>query len=375
MDAKVQKIENESDLSPAAKDPTYGERWYDFIFNKLSNFWGNLLISAGFTYYVLHSNKPLAILGNKLPSAFHEGFVDYLKGTSALKLIPNEHARAETARVMGDGLLLTTAGNLFVLPSVWLGAKIKEPFVKWLDKGHYGEEACENDPRLVQRHLLLQCEPRPTLFGTLVGRVGAMGAVQLAAYTLGHEQNFVNGTIANSLNSKFLRSVPGVDKVSGGMGAGLGSGLQSVIPNTSAKLDRFMARNGIGWSKKQLELEPSLAGMAYNQTLPNFSKYLFLDTLYTAITTYSIHPIISAVRQYVPFMSYRDVPFMTYRPKEKRVYVTPDGAQHDRMPEMERSAAADHERDADTPHPHVSDVRERKPLIKTPPVREMAAPL
>lgn len=38
---------------------THGEKMYDLVFNQGFNFWANLLISAGFTYWVYHSKVPI----------------------------------------------------------------------------------------------------------------------------------------------------------------------------------------------------------------------------------------------------------------------------------------------------------------------------
>lgn len=286
---------------------TFGEKAYSGIFDWGINFGVNLVLSAAFTHYVKHASKPIwknASFGkgffHEAPEKAFENVRNWMQRTT--KFSENTAAR------MADALTLTTAGTVVMIPSVWLGAKIKADFVQSLDNWRYGKDAVENDSWLQARHDQIEHGPKPTLIGAVVGRAGTMAAVQLTAATIGSNTNLLK-KLGDSTNINWLKNFEGLDHYSKKIGHAAGTAITDAMPEASVKLDRYARRIGFHHSAEQITADNKLSTHTpYTGALADFSRYTALDTMYTAVTMFTIHPIINAAKSVLPGMTYSDTP-------------------------------------------------------------------
>lgn len=314
-------------ISPLAKDKTYGERWYSTIFDWGLNYWTNLLASAGFSQYAEHATRPIKLWGMKEAASprelqeklakwivekdpFMNGKIPFTQIDNPLpfmggfknKMLAEKPAAeaavaiAERSMARARSLTLLMPGFLIVIPTVWLGAKIKPWLVEALNKRHYGAEAMD-DPTLKARHQAIEAEARPTFLGALVGRMGTMLAVQFTAQAVGSRNNFVN-KIGEKYNNESLKKF-GIDPLTESVGNTLGGAMPQLVRE---RYNGFARRLGFDWSKEQVKAFGKTG--PYSTATEDLGRFIAADTVYTLVTALTIHPLLKLL-QYVPFMSYK----------------------------------------------------------------------
>jgi hypothetical protein len=306
MDKTVQKKENEKPtLSPLAKDKTYGEKKYDFIFGNLINFWVNLLTSAGFALWVAHSPKKI-----KLPFV-EKAFVPFEKQQQLgnwmnrqffMKGIANPETRLARSHAMAEMFTLLIPGHVVMLPGIWLGEHYKSRIVKYFDRKHYGAEALES-PELKSHYDAIDAEKKPTILGIIVGRLGTILVNQSIVRIIGTGDNIVD---------KMGFKNGGTDKVASEIGGALGQATIKAMPKVTTPVTNWGTRN-FTWSQKQ-RLNPEMAGMVkgpYTGIVDNFFRLTAMDTMYSYCSAVVIHPLLRLSRKYLPGMAY------TLPPKHK----------------------------------------------------------
>ena len=317
MDAKTQKKpEKEQPISPLSQESTYGERWHSFIFNNLINFWINLGVSALFTYWVTHSQKPVKFgpIDWPAPSKIQENLAGWFYKRAPMNAFGVEDAnfkkhdplpisdRGKASSYLANVFTLVFAGHFIIVPSVWLGAKLKAPMVKWFNRRHYGDDAMQSDD-LQARHAAIEMEERPTFLGAFVGRCFTILATQIAGFTIGNEKN----AISKYCGLKF----PGIDKIIEIPGAKMGEAAEQLLPKATTRLDAHAVKNQYTWSASQVLHDPSLAQKPYRNVSQHIGKYAAQDIMYTFITSLSISPVINVLKHVIPGL--------TYTPKVRRI--------------------------------------------------------
>jgi hypothetical protein len=324
-------------VSPLAKDKTYGERWYSGVFDWGLNYWTNLLSSAGFSQYAEHGTAPIKLPGMKeaaSPRDLQKSLAKFIEGhdpfmQSFKKKMEKVHGANSTEALLAIGersmararsLTLLMPGFFVVIPTVWIGAKIKPWFVKTLNKMHYGTEAMD-DPTLAARQQAIEAEARPTLLGAFTGRMGTFFAAQATAQLVGSEHNFVN-KIGEKCDIKALKKF-GVDGFTKKFGADLGGKLPEKM---QLGYSSFLRKQGLGASEEQLKdhlieagkLAKDFRGVIpdhlraqaahalkdYTTATQDLGRFVVADTFYTMVTALTIHPILKAL-SYIPGMSYK----------------------------------------------------------------------
>lgn len=335
MDPKEQtKDAQQPVISPLANEKTYGERQYTRIFDWGANYWLNLLASAGFSQWAEHSVKPFKIpllmkeaasprdLQQKLANwvrkndpffkRFENKTLVEMAGKAAHEIETTIHDRS---MARARSLTLLMPGFLIMIPSVWLGAKVKPALVEWFNRRHYGDEAMD-DPSLKARHQAIAAEARPTLLGTVIGRLGTVGMVQIAAQTVGSDKNFLQEMGA----TKFK----GIDPFTEKLGASIGG---SFPENIRAKFNAQAQRWGYDWSLAQRKSAGELAlpvHSSYNNAAQDLGRFIVADTVYTAISAGTIRPIM----KWLPRLPLIGAPLgriMRYHPKVAANSPTLDG--------------------------------------------------
>ncbi|MDX2095401.1 MAG: hypothetical protein SFW64_05640 [Alphaproteobacteria bacterium] len=298
-----QKSTDQPVVSPLAKDQTYGERKYHAIFDWGVNYWLNLFASAGFSHWAEHATRPF-----KLPLLMKEAAtprqiqqnlarrlekiipkLPFVKGMEGVVLTERSMAVARSATLL-------TPGFFIMIPSVWLGAKIKPWLIETFDRRHYGEEAME-DPSLKARHEAIRAEERPTFSGAFVARMATAVTAQLAALTIGSDSNFIT-----KLGKK--RNIPALEKVAiDPITQKVGEAMGGLVPEgAQAYANGFLQRRGFDFSEEQ-RLKFGKTG-AYNSATKDFGRFVAADTFYTLITAATIRPFVKLLR-HLPFMSYK----------------------------------------------------------------------
>lgn len=324
---------------------TFGEKAFSGVFDWGINFGLNLALSAAFTHYVSHSSRPIW-KGASFGKEFFHKSPETAYGWVRDSIMHRTGASRDVASRMTDALTLTTGGHLIMVPSVWLGAKCKAGFVEGLDNWYYGKEKAEQDPWLQARHDAVEHSAKPTFLGTVVGRAGTVAAVQLTSITLGAKKNLITG-IGHQIGSTRLQSFKGLNDIAGKFGHAIGAGFADAAPGLSKKMNDFARKRDFKFSTEQIDellkkdgirLSAStehdsaiLNNPAYKQryqgafdairkkdydsATADYSKYTALDTLYTGVTMYTIHPIINTAKNLLPGMTYHDQP--TEKPDTK----------------------------------------------------------
>lgn len=351
MDKTEQKKDQPAPvISPLASDKTYGERIYSRVFDWGLNYWTNLLASAGFSHWAANSTKKMDIpgipkvvprelqnnLGHKIASQwFMQGYKNNQMlehgGTAAAEGIMNhtiselrasrllkkasiiaERNLQKRGFAMAESLTLLVPGFAVMIPSVWLGAKIKPWLVEKLNEYHYGKEALD-DPSLKARHQAIAAEVKPTLLGTIIARIGTVIAVQLSAKFIGSESNTFNW-IGKRTNNTTLKDFKGINPVAESIGGNIGNSMP-------AELQQFVNRKAQGinfsWSDKQVKtwMKRNPGKLAeemgsYSVATQDLSKYIAMDTIYTLVSAGTIHPLLRLL-PHVPIIGH----YMTYKPK------------------------------------------------------------
>lgn len=369
-------IEQKNDKKGIAPEgfKTHGEQMHHAIFNSSINFWLNLTASAAFSFWVAHSHNKIKLPGMKeaaSPSKIQEVFGDWLlttpifKGAVARKgpekASHNAHAFAEVATLL-------TPGFAIMVPSVWLGEKFKKPIVRYFDQQKYGDRP-EDNPLIAERYALIDQQPKPTLLGSTVARVGSMALTLTTSRLIGAENNWLNG-IGKAVHQGKLPEIaadanfmvrglhgagnfvaaplskvgfisdagkavhdkfPGVNPIAGKIGDYFGDLTTKILPDKWVNgLESFFTNHNYRWSRDQIKRAKDIAnetdltkfanqkGHAFdvsearnildnpdihNRPIQNFSKYLSMDVLYTAITAGSVFPVLSLIGV-VPGMRY-----------------------------------------------------------------------
>ncbi len=327
-------------ISPLAQDKTYGERVYRGVFDWGLNYWTNLLASAGFSQWTANTTQHMPLtqttpremqanLGNWMSKQF------FLQGykkkqllecgvTEASEKLAKGEITAEAAGkmigeatklaeknlhsrgfAMAESLTLLIPGFVVMIPSVWLGAKIKPWFVKKMNEMHYGKEAMQ-DPTMQARQQAIETEIRPSLLGTIVARLGTVGAVQLTAKFIGSKNNTVND-IGKITNIEPLQKFAGVNPTAAEIGKEIGNRL----PKSMQKAANDIAEKwNLSWSDQQIA--EGKTGK-YDQALQDLGKYIAMDTIYTFVSSSTIHPLLHFLRK---------IPGMSYQPKAGKVDAT-----------------------------------------------------
>jgi len=314
MNEEEQKLpETNTQLSPFAKEETYGEKKYHAFFNVFINFWVNLGVSAVFTYWVSHSTNPIKLPFSDRkfpsPSELQKRVAHGIHNLPFMRVFglkdnpdPN-NMRVVAAGKMANTLTLVTAGHPIMIPSVWLGAKIKPAFVRYFDRKHYGDEAMESAD-LKARHAAIDVAERPTFIGAVVGRIGTIFATQFTTYSIGSSTNAINWT-GKKLGIQRVANFPGIDKIAEVFGNNLGRVPEELMPKRTAAIDEHLSANGYNWSGGQLNDYPELKGQPYKRSAQHLGKYLAQDVLYTVVTATSISPIINTMKKFIPGLTYK----------------------------------------------------------------------
>lgn len=325
-----QKTDDTPVVSPLAKDKTYGERVYHGVVDWGLNYWANLLASAGFTQYAEHSTRPIKLWGMKeadTPRGLQQKLANWFKESdpwmkSLYKKLEQNKGAAEAAEVVAErsmsrarSIILLIPGCFIVIPTVWLGAKIKPWLIEKLDAHHYGAEAMD-DPTLKARHQAIAAEARPTFLGATIGRLGTMLAAQIASQAVGSKNNFVN-RIGDKVGNESLQKF-GIDPFTKSVGEGIGGALPLSVRE---RYNSFTRRKGLDWSEEQ-RLKFGKTG-PYSTATEDLGRFIAADTVYTMVTALTIHPVLK-------LLSY--VPFMSYKPKVPANSATFDANNHIKVP-------------------------------------------
>lgn len=301
METKEQNqvVEN-TDISPLAKDKTYGEKKYEFYFNRVLNFWTNLFGSAAFSLWAAHSTGNVPFMKEGVtPRQVQQNLAQWIEKTPVITMMKQgADVQKRRAFSMAETFTLLTPGHFIMIPSVWLGAKLKPFLVRRWDKQHYGPGS-ENDPTLAYRHRLIDAEAKPTFLGAVVGRFGTVLATQATARLIGSDENFVN-TLGKKTGARWAEKFPGMNPLAEIAGDKIGDGLAGVAPGPVGWMNNRASNLKLDWSEAQ-----KAAGRSgtYNRMTQNYIKYTAMDTLYTLVTASTIHPIMRIVQR-IPSMTY-----------------------------------------------------------------------
>ena len=365
-----------------AKDQTYGERQYDFVFNNVINFWINLFVSAGFTYWVNHSKTLVKLPWRaeaERPAELQKAFSEVIrKYAQPLLNRFQPETQQEISGNMAGVATLTAAGHLVMIPSVWLGAKIKAPFVKALNRKHYGDEAME-DPTLKARHAAIEAEERPTLLGAIAGRAGTIVATQTTAYTLGSNVNIIRWIGENSPTKAlgFLAKFPGIDILTSQAGDNFGGAITDMIPGRMEKINQAVSKD-YTWSLRQVEdtkhaVDPNWK-YGHREQVPgttqrigggineHFGKYLVSDIMYSAVTAATISPAINFMKKFIPGLTYKPV---VSAETQALLETTPVRVRANPIADQLSSSEASTTTDASAPSNRVSHVHPQQRVAQT----------
>jgi hypothetical protein len=376
-----QKSDDTQVVSPLVNDKTYGERWYSGVFDWGLNYWTNLLASAGFSQWAENGTRSVSWLGDKSPRiwqadvsksirdkdpfmngkvpftnidnplSFMKGFKHKVYTQRDTKLEQMKHALEgkhtqhhftvegskeellskfaekftrqaefeimERSMARARSLILLMPGFAVVIPTVWLGAKLKPWFVETINRMHYGKEAMD-DPTMKARHQAIEAEACPTLLGTVAARMGTVVAAQTAAQLVGSKNNFINKL---GKKNRFLANF-GVDPVTEKWGEKLGGtmpesfreGFNTLAQGHGLEASEHQVREKLVemklMHKHDLEISPGNRAIAkeaigaYSTASQDLGRFIVADTFYTMVTALTIHPLVKLLRL-IPGMSYK----------------------------------------------------------------------
>ncbi len=286
-----------------AKEKTYGEKKYDFLFGNVTNFWINLLTSAGFAYWVRHAGPTKNPLNGKTfePSEVQNKAAGWLER--------NLNFPATKAASVVNILTLLTPGHIVMIPSVYFGEKYKAGIVKHFNRKHYGDAAMESE-ELRTRHAQIERAEKPTVWGTVVARAGTAVINSTVTYAVGTEDNWLRNKVPGMGNFK------GLDHIADRGGVAIGTAVETAAPKFFEKATTRLSRN-MKYSSEQIAraeahpitADPSLAkindGKPYNSGFNNLLRYITQDVIYTVIAAGVVHPIINVLKHVVPGMTYK----------------------------------------------------------------------
>lgn len=320
-----QKNADKPVISPLANEKTYGERVYSRIFNWGFNYWTNLFVSAGFSHWAENGTKPFripflmkeALSPQEMQQRFAKTVREYdpffkrfekntLRDMAGEAAAVVEKTIFDRSMARARSLTLLIPGFFVVIPSVWIGAKVKPAIVGWLNRHHYGEEAM-NDPSLKARQQAIENEAQPTFFGTVFARMGTMFAAQATAQLIGSNHNL--------LQRMGAKNFTGIDEVTEKLGASLGGAAPEAL---QTRFSSFARKLGFDWS--QAQKKAGIAEGLYSKAMPDFSRFVVMDTIYTFVTAITIAPMVKLLPK-VPFIGH----LMTHKPKHAANSPTLDG--------------------------------------------------
>lgn len=303
------KKEEKPIISPLANEKTYGERVHSRIFNWGLNYWVNLLASAGFSHWASNSTQEIKVPGfeKATPRTHQENLGKWISNQWFMRGYKErqiaEHGLEKGLQNLGkrgfamaESLTLLLPGFAVVLPSIYLGAKLKPWFVQTLNRWHYGNEAMD-DPSLKARHEAIAAAEQPTMLGTVFARLATVGAVQLSAKFIGSESNTVNW-LGKKIGNQTMQEFKGINPLAESIGIGVGNAMPARLQENA---NRYAQKIGLSWSNAQMGRK--LSG-TYNQALQDILKYVSMDTIYTAVSALSIHPALQLLR-HIPGMSHK----------------------------------------------------------------------
>lgn len=362
LEKQQDKVNEHQAVSPLVKDKTYGERVYNLVFNEGINFWANLLLSAGFSLYAANYKHPIKLPFMKeaaTPSAIQNKFIGKIEDSFIIKSMKGADAdtKHRRATAITEVFTLLVPGHLIMIPSVWLGAKIKPAFVRYFDNKHYGQNA-EQDPSVLYRHQMIDAEAKPTLLGATVGRLGTMATTTTASRLIGSQGSSL-AKLGEKHNIESLKNFPGLNPVATRIGEVVGGGAVEEI-GLLKKLNNRLSKN-YTYSAKQRSDGLDHHG-DYNRVITDYSGFVAMDTLYTLVTASVIHPIMAVLR-HVPGMTYTTAPKpevmtsatgeMTVRVPKNRMAFAPGTA----SVTTETAPASDTLQQADAPKINVSEIQ------------------
>src|SRR5689334_12134103 len=121
MSDREQKKDEQKKVSKLEVEKTYGEKIHSFIFDQALNFWANLILSGMFNHWAHNRSEPLKLLGNKSPMDYYENTRSWIRN----RLPESLRGPKGPATAMANTFTLSIPGHIIMIPSVWLGAKIK----------------------------------------------------------------------------------------------------------------------------------------------------------------------------------------------------------------------------------------------------------
>lgn len=326
-----QSNKNQAASLDLSTNRTFGEKVHHAIFDVGINFILNLTLSAAFTHWVSHSQKSFTLFSKefeapskiqrKVAKAIHDipGLLRPFGKREAYEIdkIPLNNTRVSVATTMSQILTLTAIGHPIMIPSVWLGAKVKAPMVAWLNRRHYGDEAMQSDD-MQKRQAMIDAAERPTLLGATVGRLGTILATQTVGYTIGNASNII-GFTGRKLGIPVIKEFKGLDAVTEWMGEKGGGIVRNMLPKKAEALDIALRdKHEFSFSTNQKQMMPALANKPYGTLLTNengktigggggfehFGRYLISDILYTLVTASTIMPVINFMKHHARGLTY-----------------------------------------------------------------------
>lgn len=342
---------------------TWGERTYDNIVYKVFGFGVNLGFSSYLTYWINHSNRHVPFtqstprnISENVKNWFYDSILTGSKANAT-----RDHAglqinkgRSSIASAMGNALILTMGGHILI-PIVKIAEDKKTRIVQWLDKRHYGEDGVQA-PEIQAAHDRIAEEIRPTWTSTILSRVVSMGTVQIAARTVGHENNFIK-IGGKKISAPFVQEFPGIDKGAEEIGAAIVEKgyLPSSIKNAT---DRFL----ISSTKSDPMYRDKIRENEYRDRAPTtmLLKYGVSDIIYTALTASVIKPANNWFMRNFSFM--RKEPEKT--PTTDRPVVRAGTTLLDRTPEIPPNVLLkEAQENTTTPDTRISEPSHNGPLF------------
>lgn len=350
-------------VSPLATDKSYGEKVYDTIFNKGFNFWVNLAASAAFSQWVANGTGRMRLPGMKTADtprgvqAFVSGKLEQHVMPLFKPVLPKGKSLAQNADATTQILTLQIPGHFILIPSVWLGAKMKPAIVKYFNKKHYGD-AADDDPSIKLREEMVAAEAKPTLLGAVTARIATLPLSLATSAIIGSPNNLITST-GKKHNIELMSKFPGLNEMAARMGEGMGEGIVHAVPaiNAPRGLNTRLQKH-LGWSEDQLKAfkEAGVTPGKYDRGVQDFMRFTAIDTAYTWLLSAGIHPILNLLRK-VPGMTYTDRPPVPGIITNDAGEITKLRQPKNRMGLAEAVEPKHTNLDADTPRIHVGEIK------------------
>lgn len=309
MDVSSVPLDPASKSDPFAmtksRDKTWGEKVFDRSVYGVAGYGVNLFLSALISYFILE-NKHGAGFANFLREKFY-------KKTLGLK-------DPSTIDTMTNAFTLLTGGHIVATMMIKPAEDHKSEIVRWLDKKHYGENA-EQDPEIRQAHERIDHEASPTFLGILAARMSSWGIVQLAAYSVGNKENFIN-KFGKKYDFQGLTKFKGIELHSKDTGTFIAD-----------RLTPSSVRNGFNTLYKPL-VNPEASGPVgltssgkspllqerQKTVYKEVMEYTAMDVFYTAITAATIKPVNKFLMKHIPLFRHSKEEPQAKNPTVKTAY-------------------------------------------------------